>query len=78
MGTARGDVRVPVATSAARAAARGARASWYTNPYATYGSSGTVWHYFLDYRVVNTTNGVTIVSTSASSTASDYSYGGGS
>lgn len=49
-----------------------------TLQYATFGTGGTSWHNFVDSRGTVTSGGVTIVSTSAGSTASDYSYGGGS
>lgn len=48
--------------------------------YATFGSSGTVWTWFTDQRsVIKPANSTfTLVSTSAGTSASDYSYGGGS
>lgn len=49
-----------------------------TLQYATFGSSGTTWHWFVDQRGYQTHNGVTIVSTSGGTAASDYAYGGGS
>lgn len=50
-----------------------------TLQYLTFGSTGSVWHYFSDSRGVATANGVTLVSTSdGSPSATDFSYGGGS
>ncbi len=49
-----------------------------TLQYATYGTGGVSWHYFNDARGVVTKSPVTLVSTSAGTAASDYSYGGGS
>lgn len=61
-----------------RMEARAINGTAHSLQYATFGSTGVVWHWFVDQRGAQTANGVTIVSASGGTTATDYSYGGGS